>query len=335
MTAGLKRAAQRSTTLTLMTGVMLVVVLTGIMSSNLPDPIPTARSVVTGPVGQGHPRGHMPPGHRPFPTTLFGASVWTNPGETFGEALAREDEQFGALQIVRIYFQGLPEPWDSAKLAPVHRPMILSFKALPESVLSGADDTELTAWFASAPRGFPIYWSYFHEPEDQIAAGEFTSYQYKAAWAHIATLAAAAHNPYLHPTLILMAWDLTPWTGRNWRNYFPGRSVVQYIGWDVYNHRSISNAGFYARPAQLFGRIVRLMNSIDMPWGIAEMGSLLATGDNGVARAAWLRAVASYLEVKGAAWCSYFDSNIGGIYEMYDPSSISAWRSVVSGRIPA
>ncbi|MGH9297463.1 MAG: hypothetical protein ACRDZP_05745, partial [Acidimicrobiales bacterium] len=45
----------------------------------------------------------------PNSPTLFGASVWENKGETFQGALAREDSQFGRMDIVRIYYPGLPK----------------------------------------------------------------------------------------------------------------------------------------------------------------------------------------------------------------------------------
>ena len=81
---------------------------------------------------------------------------------------------------------------------------MVSFKALPTTILSGADDTALSHFFNTAPTGSPIYYSYYHEPEDNIAAGQFTLADYKAAWARVVAIADAAHNPDLHSTLILM-----------------------------------------------------------------------------------------------------------------------------------
>jgi hypothetical protein len=81
--------------------------------------------------------------------------------------------------------------------------VIVSFKAQPKTILSGQDDTALSHFFDTAPTGNPIYWSYYHEPEGNIADGEFTLADYKAAWAHVVSLASAAHNRDLHSTLIL------------------------------------------------------------------------------------------------------------------------------------
>jgi hypothetical protein len=86
----------------------------------------------------------------------------------------------------------------------------VSFKALPTAILSGQDDAALSQFFDTAPTGNPIYWSYYHEPEGNIADGEFTLADYKAAWAHVAALARAAQNSDLHSTLILGGYDFSP-----------------------------------------------------------------------------------------------------------------------------
>ncbi|MGH9297927.1 MAG: hypothetical protein ACRDZP_08135, partial [Acidimicrobiales bacterium] len=183
---------------------------------------------------------------------------------------------------------------------------------------------------------YAIYWSYYHEPEDNIAAGQYTAAEYRAAWAHIANLAAQADNPYLHATLILMAWDLNPASGRNWQDYYPGNAVIQYIAWDAYNPSSASGRGVYDSPSQVFGSVVAKMRSLGMPWGVAETGSLRAAGDtSGAGRAAWLRSIAEYLQAAGASWCTLFDSNAGGTYELADTPSIGAWRAATTGQLPA
>lgn len=318
-----RRAAAIVSTLAL--AAALVVVVWPSTGPNRTSPPPTSSVAGTGRNGGGRPASGP---HQ----TLFGAAVYRNPGESFAQALRREDDQFGRLGILRLYFSGLPPPWQQSKLAGAKRPVIVSFKAPAQTVLSGADDAGLRAWFRSVPRRYPVYWCYFHEPENNIASGEFTAAQYRAAWAHIAAIARSVHNPYLHPTLILMNWTLNPRSGRNWREYFPGKSVVQYIGWDAYNPKALSQHGGYEAPSVMFRRIVRLMRSLRMPWGIAEVGSLLAAGDSGAGRAAWLQLVASYVRGAGAAWCSYFDADVGGVYELSDAPSIQSWRKAITGK---
>ena len=134
---------------------------------------------------------------------LFGSSVGY-------ESLAQTTAQFGRMPIVRVYYRGLPafNAWDGGLAGANHSAVIVSFKALPTDILSGADDAALTHFFDTAPTGHPIYYSYYHEPEDNIADGQFTLADYKAAWARVVALADAARNPDLHSTLILMNWDL-------------------------------------------------------------------------------------------------------------------------------
>ena len=53
----------------------------------------------------------------------------------------------------------------------------------------------LEHFFDTAPTGHPIYYVYYHEPEDNIAHGEFTAADYKAAWAHVVALANQRTTP--------------------------------------------------------------------------------------------------------------------------------------------
>src|SRR5262249_19550345 len=125
------------------------------------------------------------------PVPLLGSSVLSDPD------LARAITRFGPMPIVRIYYPGLPGPWAWTDIAAKNRPaLIVSFKAKPRAILSGADDARLRQFFATAPRGRPIYYSYFHEPEDNIERGQFTAAAYRAAWKRVVALANSAHNRY-------------------------------------------------------------------------------------------------------------------------------------------
>jgi hypothetical protein len=84
-------------------------------------------------------------------STLCGASFATEAGETYQQALAREDGYFDGLESVRVFYSGLPKAWPG-KLDTSGRPMIVSFKAAPAEVLAGTHDTSLRSWFATAPR---------------------------------------------------------------------------------------------------------------------------------------------------------------------------------------
>lgn len=262
-------------------------------------------------------------------TTLCGASFARENGETWQQALAREDARYGGLEAVRTFYGGLPPAWPG-QVDTGDRVQVVSFKAAPRDVLAGLHDTHLRNWFATAPRGKDVYWVFYHEPEDNIAANEFTAADYRAAYAWLAQLAAEAQNPRLHATMVLMEWTLNPASGRDWHNYYPGTGVLDVLAWDVYNYTPRAQDGIYVPPAQLLDRIVAVNRSVGLPFGIAEMGSHLATGDStGVRRAQWIRDMNTYLQAQGSLWNLWFDLDwSNGDYRLLDAPSRDVWTAL-------
>jgi hypothetical protein len=268
------------------------------------------------------------PAPAPSGGTLFGTSLWTGDGSNAAQALARETTAFGRPDVVRTYYQGMPAAWPgSAGVS--GGPVVVSFKAQPKDVASGRLDGQFANWFNTAPKDRPIFWSYFHEPENDVESGSFTTADYRAAWVHLAGLADRANNPQLRSNLILMCWTLQTGSHRNWQDYFAGASVIDTIGWDCYN-KSYSK-GSYGDPASMLGKAVATSNGAGVNWAVAELGSKLATGDNGTGRAAWLTAIGKYARSNGAAYITYFDSTVGGDFRLLDSPSKNAWRQVIAG----
>jgi len=250
--------------------------------------------------------------------TLIGASVGTT------SILAQDTAEFGHLPIIRVYYPGLPgsNAWTTGVLGASNSAVVVSFKALPSVILSGADDAALSHFFDTAPTGHVIYYSYWHEPEDNIAAGQFTLDGYKAAWAHVVALADAAHNPDLRSTLILMSWDLQPGSHRDWRDYMPDGNIISTLGWDAYP------AGFSSLtpPADFMGPAVAASKAAGLPFGFAEFGTTAVSG-----RAAWLTQVGNYLIQSGAQFGTLFNSSPPyPSMKLTDAASIAAWRGVVA-----
>jgi hypothetical protein len=299
-----------------------------------PTPDPTSASPTPDPTSASptpDPTTHSP---TPSPTppaggssTLFGASVYQN-GLTWPDALTRSNGWYGGMDVVRVYYTGMPDQWPG-RAGSVGGPISVSFKDSPARVLSGQDDAFFKNWFASAPRDRQIWWTYWHEPEDDIEAGRFTAADYRAAWAHLADLANQAGNPNLHATLILMCWTLNPASHRNFADYFPGTGTIDVLGWDCYNRSA--DKGVYTDPGTVFGPLVAKSNEVGLPFAIGEFGSVLAPGDNGSGRAQWLSDCASYLSRQNAVFVTYFDSVIGADYRLLDTPSRTMWRSVVTG----
>ncbi len=154
-----------------------------------------------------------------------------------------------------------------------------------EGVAAGKHDAYLKNWFQTAPRDQDVYWTFYHEPEDNVAGGEFVAADYRAAWTRLRQLANAANNPRLHATLILMDWTLNPLSGRKWKDFYAGKNVIQVLGWDAYNTKA--KKGEYQPVEEIFGPVVAASKAEGLPFAIAETGSHLVAGDKGAGRAAW------------------------------------------------
>ena len=254
---------------------------------------------------------------------LLGSSVLSLPD------LATDTSQFGQMPIVRVYYPGLPDSnaWTSGLAAANHSAVIVSFKALPKDILSGADTPALQHFFDTAPSDHAIYYSYYHEPEDNIARGQFTLTDYKAAWARVVQIADAAHNPQLRSTLILMQWDLVKASHRNWKNYLPGGGVISTLGWDAYPVGSATNVHpQLTSPKNFMGAAIAASKRVGLPYGFPEFGLSTAAG-----RPGWLRQVGQYIMHSGALFASYFDGNRQyPTLRLTDPASIKVWRGFVA-----
>ena len=169
----------------------------------------------------------------PAPETLFGfwaGADTSGGGEGTRANYDRVKSYLGAPEVYRMFFSGSPGTNFVGSNADFGPPVVASFKFAPQEVVTGQHDATLKAWFASIPADQQVWWSYFHEPENDIEAGAFTTAQYRAAWTHILNLAPKQEN--LHPTLILMRYTLSIPTRRTVDWYVvPGLEV---LCWDSY-----------------------------------------------------------------------------------------------------
>ena len=264
--------------------------------------------------------------------TMFGTTAPREGGETLGEAVARQDARYGRVRTLRLFFGGMPGDWASIREATGARPVVVSFKADPVQVAAGAYDAQFTEWFATAPTDVRTWWSFWHEPEDDIERGGFTAEQYRAAWAHLDALETAVRNKNLRSTLILMCWTLENGSNRDWHNYYvPG--AIEMMGWDCYN-AGYKN-GNYRTPEKMYAQVLEIATETALPFGLSEFGSVIAVGDDdGAARADWLDRSSAYLAANGAKFVTYFDSNIGVEFRLSDENSRAAWARSVASSYP-
>jgi hypothetical protein len=271
--------------------------------------------------------GLLPAAARAPGGIAWGTSVMQYAGESFAQAWSR-DEQLLAPEIVRYFDPGTSGPrWPSQTGS---MPLVISFKLPPAQVLDGSHDAQLAAFFAATPR--LTYWSYWHEPEDDIERGAFTAAAYRAAWTHIAVIARASGKP-LRATLILMGWSTTRASGRTWTDYYPGANVIDVLGWDCYA------VGPHNTPETVYGTALDASLQAGKPWAIAETGVPSVQVPNRAARQAMLTAMASYLShaKQRPEFVTYFDSEPGapnaefGWNISHDPGAAAAWRAGQSG----
>lgn len=266
----------------------------------------------------------------PAGITRFGASVSTMGGNSFGEGVEAEERKFGRLRSFRIFDPGLPSAasWSVRKPHVRGRVVVTSFKALPKDVLAGTHDSQFLDFFRAAPRTGKVFWTYYHEPEQEIDAGWFTAEDYVRAWRHLTELARQACHDNLFPTLILTGWTAHAASGRDWRTYYPGPRNISAIAFDPYNDYGNQDPTYLA-PKEIFSPLVRVARRADKPWGVAEVGAELIPGDAGEGRANWLRRIGRYLARKNALFATYFDVDNGGTFTLRDAESKAAWKNWV------
>lgn len=305
-------------------------------ATTAPKPAPTA-APKPAPTATQAPAPTTPPVAgactRPTPSgTEFGSSLSTS-GQTAGQSLAGVDAIFGKLPVVRVFDPGMVMPWDKPRTGMLAgRDLVISFRPMPQDVLSGKYDAELAAWFAQAPSDVTIYWSYIHEPEPLIANGTFTADQYRRAWQHIDAIADKACRSNMYATLILTGWTTLPAAQRDWRDYYAGGDVIDVMAFDPYNGASNPTAvTSYPSAASIFDSVVKVAAEAGKPYGIAETGSPKIPSDaSGSQRAAWLADVAAYHRKHGALFVTYFHSSRDGEWRLLDAPSQTAWRAAVA-----
>ncbi len=191
-----------------------------------------------------------------------------------------------------------------------------SFKYAPSEVIAGTHDADIQSFFDGIKDGHPVFWTYWHEPDDEIFKSKtFTATDYRDAWAHIRKIAdaAKAKRPKMiaYATLIIMQYSMTPavapsrpLTGPN--GMYPGDAVIDVFGVDAYN--SAADKGGVVDAATQFGKVIDFAEAHGKRWAIGELGSCPVKGDaNG--RATYLQNAVHYWVTRNdpPVFAAYFD----------------------------
>ena len=159
----------------------------------------------------------------------------------------------------------------------------MSFKADAQAIVNGRHDRYLRNWFTNLPNNVTIWWSYYHEPEDNFQTASRVNL-YKRAWARITRIERSTPtNGNLRATFIHTMHSV--WTG-TWARHYPGDSVIDVLGFDG----KIKNwHGRYIPASRHYAEARAIANRHNKPWGLAEMGATILRGHSAAERAAWMR----------------------------------------------
>lgn len=282
--------------------------------------------------------------------TLFGASFEPGRGTAAYDAL---NEQLGGMDVRRSFSSlgdGVDKFLNRFQREDIERGVVSahSFKFMPAEVIAGRHDAALQRFFAGIADGHTVYWTYWHEPDDELYVDRlFTPAEYRAAWRHIRRIADAekARRPNLqaYATLIIMEWSMTdgvrnqrPLLGEN--GMYPGDDVIDVFGVDAYNYSSAADKGRITDIPKLYGKIIDFARSRGKPWAIGEIGSCPVAG-NPQGRATFLRESIKYWIQRDypPLYAAYFNLNWPSCdYRLENqPPALEVWRTACTEGLDA
>jgi hypothetical protein len=154
--------------------------------------------------------------------------------------LATVDKAMGGIGAVRFYFspgKGIHFPTDAELGGPLgNRILVLSAKLLPQDVIAGKYDAQITATAKACPTDRPTLLCDWHEPGSEVYAAKptFTAQQYRDAQTRFASLVHAAGNPQVKVALIVEGYTWNGHAGRNWRDLYAGPGTADVFCTDEY-----------------------------------------------------------------------------------------------------
>ncbi len=182
----------------------------------------------------------------PSSGAYFGSWVAPRAGESRADAIVRVESQIGRrFAIDHQYYK-----WDS-NFPGAHETWTVSEGRIPfmnwkaertngqvitwSRIASGAEDAAIIARAdAIEAFGVPVYLTFHHEPEDDLATWG-TPAEYAAAFRHVVDVFRAQGVDNVAFVWTMMAWTFDPRSGKPIDDYYPGNAHVDLIGSDGYN----------------------------------------------------------------------------------------------------
>jgi hypothetical protein len=275
----------------------------------------------------------------PSSGAYFGAFTSPRDGESPQEAVRRLESEIGRkVAVDHQYYrwdQAIPtahENWDAS----TGRLPLVNWSATKTdgspvtwgSIASGSqDDWIIQRADAVKAFGSPIYLTFHHEPENDLATLG-TPADYAAAFRHIVSVFRSRGVTNVAFVWNIMNWTLDPRSGRDPNDYYPGDGYVDIIGVDGYNWYP----GREGAPWQSFEQIFQSSNHFavvhDKPWMVVETAAQEDPDQPG-RKGQWFRDIAATAK----AWPQlkaviYFDAMKG--YDWQYDSSVSSMQGLVA-----
>jgi hypothetical protein len=241
---------------------------------------------------------------RPTPpnTPLSGASTplcGINVPEPHAYTVRRNE--FGRIGVARVYnHQMLPAKWTwQADGLSDSKSAQVSFKTDPAEIAAGTHDTVIRSWLSSIPASWTIWLTFWHEPNDELRAGVFTTSDFRAAWQRLSKIVRAQkYQPgvtvYLTPVFAKYLVDTVGWSDA----WVPPPSEVDLLSWDVFGNPTGGEAlnSPYPSVADLVDPCLRVTERVGFKrWGVSEFNTPRRTWDpQEQARVKWLSDFRSY-----------------------------------------
>jgi hypothetical protein len=280
-------------------------------------------------------------GPAPQPPTTGGmwiGAAQNEPNTTLASFIATSDSM-GPLRVRRSFNSSAPNVPSSqpALIAGDAAAGISSFYSCkvnggPAAINNGSQDANLRALFNSFPKNRMTYFTMWHEPENDINGGSFTSAQFAQMIAHIWDIKQSTSNA-ANIQVGYIAMDYWWRTGttfqKNGDQILPPNGKFDFLAVDDYNTATTSgrtNAG--TDPA--FQNWYNWAKGKGKPLYVTEFGRKIDPNDP-QARANDLLASETWLKSHGFGMFLYWNgSGAQGDWKLTDAPSQAAWKAIAS-----
>ena len=140
------------------------------------------------------------------------------------------------------------------------------------AIANGSQDATIIA-HADAIKafGYPMYLTFHHEPEDDLATYG-TPQDFAAAFRHIVTVFRARGVTNVAFVWTMMGWSFNARSGRDANTYYPGDAYIDFVGSDGYNWYPMKPGSSWTSFQTIFTDTNAFAVAHNKPWMVVEFG---------------------------------------------------------------